>query len=73
MLADQVIAKRKLVDLARAEGIEKALRCAFYEGQIAALEQLAKDMRASDKPGDECHGWGAIAADRIERFLEGGR
>lgn len=53
--------------------IEKALRCAFYEGQSAALQLLAKDMRASDKPGDECHGWGAIAADRIERFLEGGR
>lgn len=71
MQADQVIQRRQLVALAQAEGTEKALRCAFFEGQIAALEQLAKDFRASDTPGDECYGWGAVAAERIERFLIG--
>jgi hypothetical protein len=73
MNVEEIIEARKLVEMAREEGPEKALRCAFFEGQIAALQELAREMREGDRPGDECHGWGTIAAGIIQEFLNGGR
>ena len=68
---DQEIRRLKLLEMAKAEGVEKAIRCAFLSGGNFELESVARGMRTSDCPGATCDGWGGRAADYIDGLVNG--
>lgn len=64
MYIEKIIKDRGLVAFAERDGIEKALRCAFLEGQLYAVQQISQDLRASKQSRNAC-------AERLERAVSG--